>query len=278
MPQLCVPVVTPLREGKVDRAGLTALLRWLAAQGADVLFVSGTTGEHPRLDAAARAAVLETSVAADARGRDGRRVPVWVGVTGATVEDTFALHRAAVEGGADGVVAAPLAVAGLTEVDAVGLLADLLGPVPLYLYENPDLSGGRLLDPDRVDLPLDGVKISAPADAVRPWLERQPTWVGLPEAWYTLAGAPTPPVGVVMGMANVFPAEWRRLLEGETGLRARFDAWTEATVHDGRRRTVACAKLGLTLRGVIGSAEVAPGTPPAAPDAAGRLGVLLGGA
>jgi len=276
MPLLCAPVVTPLRDGKVDRTGLGSLLRWLAEQGAEVLFVSGTTGEHPRLDAEARGAVLQASVEAGAMGRDGRPVPIWVGVTGATVAETVALHRAAVDGGADGVVVAPLAVPGLADADAVALLADLLGPVPLYLYENPDLSGGRLLDPDRVDLPLDGVKISAPADAVRPWLERQPTWVGLPEAWYTLSGAPTPPVGVVMGMANVFPAEWRRLLDGETGLKSRFDDWTAATVHEGRRRTVACAKLGLQLRGVIGSAEVAPGTLPAAPDAAARLAMLLG--
>lgn len=255
-PLLCVPVVTPLRGTRVDADGLAALLRFQVAQGADRIFVSGTTGEHPRLDAAGRETVRDVSITT----LRGTGVPCWVGVTGQTAEETAALAAGA--HGADAIVLAPGAIGG--PVDLPRLL-DRLDHPRILLYDNPDLSGGRLLLPAEVAPVRDrvvAIKISAPTAAVRPWLDVLPVWVGYPEAWFELQSEGNRPEGVVMGMANALPADWATCLRQDTpALRRRFAAYTAATTFDGRRRTVACAKAALVEQAVIARADVLPGTP-----------------
>ena len=135
----------------------------------------------------------------------------------------------------------------------------------MYLYDNPDLSGGRTLDPDLILTLRDrlaGIKISAPAATVAPWLGHLPVWVGYPDVWFALAAAPVRPDGVVMGMANALPSQWAGALRNDTSkMRQLFGAYTAATTFGGRRHTIACAKAALVSLGVIDRGDVLPGTP-----------------
>ncbi|MBP1776264.1 MAG: dihydrodipicolinate synthase, partial [candidate division NC10 bacterium] len=45
-----VALVTPFRDGKVDEAGLKALVEFQIAGGTDGIVPCGTTGESPTLD------------------------------------------------------------------------------------------------------------------------------------------------------------------------------------------------------------------------------------
>ncbi len=261
-PRLCVPVITPIRGTTVDVDSLARLLRFEVAQGADVIFASGTTGEHPGLSAADRATVREVAIAT----LRGTGVPCWLGVTGATLDETLTLANAAARAGADAVVLAPLAIAGQPDLAA---LLDRIAHPNIYLYDNPDLSGGRSLAPAEVRPLQDrlaGIKVSAPLGAVTPWLGQLPLWVGYPDVWFALAGDERRPDGVVMGMANALPSQWAEVLRRDTpALRALFAAYTAATTFGGRRYTVAAAKVALVERGVIDHPDVLPGTPALTP-------------
>ena len=84
------------------------------------------------------------------------------------------------------------------------------------------------------------------------------------------------PVGVVAGPANAMPREWARAwqvcragdVERMDSVRRVLDAFRAATRQAGGKRTIACLKRALLLRGVIASDAVAEGTPALArPDA-----------
>jgi len=77
------------------------------------------------------------------------------------------------------------------------------------------------------------------------------------------------PVGVVPSYANLYPREWQFVwqacLAGDNerllSLAEAFREFSSLCAFDGKKKTVACMKYGLTLRGVIESSLVAPGTP-----------------
>ena len=75
-----IPLVTPLRDGRPDRAALARLVEHLAAQGVAGFVACGSTGEAAMLDAGEQAAVLATTLGA-ARG-----LPVLMGLSGVRPE------------------------------------------------------------------------------------------------------------------------------------------------------------------------------------------------
>src|SRR5689334_21744988 len=71
MPRLegsMVAIVTPLRDGAVDKKALAELVEWQLAEGTDGIVPCGTTGEGVTLTAAERALVIRT-VVETVRGR-----------------------------------------------------------------------------------------------------------------------------------------------------------------------------------------------------------------
>lgn len=132
------PLITPLVTADVlDIAGLERLVDHVLAGGVHGLFVLGTTGEGPSLShAIQRELVLRVVQLVDGR------VPVLVGITDASVAESVAMARSAMESGAAAVVAAapyyyPAAPEQL--VRWAHELADRV-PLPLLLYNMPEMT------------------------------------------------------------------------------------------------------------------------------------------
>jgi dihydrodipicolinate synthase/N-acetylneuraminate lyase len=105
-------------------------------------------------------------------------------------------------------------------------------------------------------------------------------WLGaLSERWQRFRLRGGLPIGVVAGPANALPREWARAWQVcRAGDAERMDqvhqvlrAFAEASEPPGRPRAIASFKRALLCLGVIGSAAVAPGTPPLGPEEARRF-------
>ncbi len=102
-PHLIAALVTPFTTDHcVDRASLTALVRYLQQGGVEEFFAVGSTGEAPLLDDDERLAIIETVRAAAPRG------VVYAGISGAGPRAAIRLARAARAAGANfGVLMSP---------------------------------------------------------------------------------------------------------------------------------------------------------------------------
>lgn len=156
------PLVTPLTpEGRLDEPAVVRLIEHIIAGGVSGVFVLGTTGEGPCLNAGLQAAMVKASVKAVAG-----RIPVLVGITSSVVEDSRALARVSADAGADALVLAPPfylpAVGADLRKHAELVLAS--APLPLFLYNMPSL-----------------VKTPIPLDVVA-WAMDQPGIAGLKDS------------------------------------------------------------------------------------------------
>ncbi len=131
-------MVTPLSdEGCLDRAGLERLIDHLLLGGVNGLFILGTTGEGPALSYRLRRELIERTCAQVAG-----RVPVLVGITDTSYEESCTLGAHAKAAGADAVVTAPPFYFAVSQSDLFRLVQRLSSEVelPLYLYNMPSLT------------------------------------------------------------------------------------------------------------------------------------------
>jgi dihydrodipicolinate synthase/N-acetylneuraminate lyase len=254
-----IPCITCLaRGGEPNDADQRRLVRYLiqGGSGADVIFAMGTTGEWNKLDQARRHRVIRV-VVEETRKHETRLVqagerPVeaWVGLTAPSRAETLETVELALEIGAHAGVIAPLAIKDVDDpVRFVARdLADLLDArgksLPVFLYDNADISAGRephlrtkwVKQLSRLDF-VRGIKVSAPprklghytkaarqfrdlgsfaiyvGDALHILQMMRPEtgflgWVR--EHWNRFLLHDVLPAGVVSGPANVFPREWQR--------------------------------------------------------------------
>ena len=132
------PMVTPLDGAdSLDRAGLERLIEHLISGGVHGLFILGTTGEGPALSYRLRRELIERTCAQVAK-----RIPVLVGISDASYEESCALAAHARACGADAVVTAPPFYFALSQKDLLRLVQMLAARVemPLYLYNMPRLT------------------------------------------------------------------------------------------------------------------------------------------
>lgn len=123
-----------LDDDHLDKAGTAQLIEHLIAGGVHGIFVLGTTGECTNISYKLRRELISLTC----EKVDGR-VPVLVGITDTSLEESLALSRLSKEAGAAAVVAAPPYYYGLGETELIAYfkkLADAL-PLPLYLYNMP---------------------------------------------------------------------------------------------------------------------------------------------
>jgi 4-hydroxy-tetrahydrodipicolinate synthase len=136
------PVVTPLtRPDQLDTDAARRIVEHLLSGGVNGLFVLGTTGEGPSLTYQIRYEMVEVACEAAAG-----RVPVLVGVTDTSLQESVHLaEHAAANGAASIVAAAPYYFA--TSQNAVAdwfrELANA-SPLPLMLYNMPSCVGIHL--------------------------------------------------------------------------------------------------------------------------------------
>ena len=129
------PMVTPLKgDGTIDVDGTARLVEHMISGGVHGLFLLGTTGEAQSLSYRCRYDFVEL-VCRLAAGR----VPVIVGITDTSMDESVKLAEHAKRCGAVAVVSAPpyyFAPSQQELIEYYTALADAL-PLPLYLYNMP---------------------------------------------------------------------------------------------------------------------------------------------
>ncbi|MGH7856844.1 MAG: dihydrodipicolinate synthase family protein, partial [Candidatus Binatia bacterium] len=92
-----VPLITPFRDGLLDRDGLERVVEHVLAGGSDGLIPCGTTGESATLTHAEHEDVIRWTIEI-AR----KRVPVIAGTGSNSTAEAIRLTKAAKDAGADG--------------------------------------------------------------------------------------------------------------------------------------------------------------------------------
>ena len=132
------PLVTPLKPDRTtDLDGVHRLIEHVLAGKVHGLFVLGTTGEGPAIDARQQKEV----VGGVCKFVD-KRVPVLVGITHSSFQESVHIANYAAEQGADAVVVAPPPYFGSKPADLIEMLEGLTAEVelPVILYNIPSNS------------------------------------------------------------------------------------------------------------------------------------------
>lgn len=129
------PLVTPLLDDNtLDLVGLEKLINHVVAGGVHGIFILGTTGEAQSLGFELRAEMIRQS----ARILN-KRLPLLVGISDTSVEDSVKLANIAKECGAEAVVSAPPYYYATGQAELVEFYETLIPrlPLPVYLYNMP---------------------------------------------------------------------------------------------------------------------------------------------
>ncbi len=130
------PMVTPLLSDNLclDIKGLHKLIEHIIGGGVHGIFILGTTGESTSLSYRTREQLITESC-----NIVNGRIPVFVGISDTSIEESLQLASTAKKSGAFAVVAAPPFYYGLGQIELFKYywrLADKL-PLPLFLYNMP---------------------------------------------------------------------------------------------------------------------------------------------
>jgi len=132
------PVLTPLADrDQLDVDAFERLLNYLIEGGSSALFILGSTGESPGLSHRLRREVIDRACATV-----GGRVPVLVGITDTSFEESLQLAGYAARANASALVLSPPYYFNLSQSSFLGYLERLvpLLPLPVYLYNIPSLT------------------------------------------------------------------------------------------------------------------------------------------
>ena len=134
-----IPLVTPLREGRVDHVALAALVKRLAAAGVAGFVVCATTGEAPLLSDDERVAVLGTVKANTA-------LPLIMGASATTADDVLRRIDAAMRHAPAAFLVTPPPYLRPSQ-DALKTFFTTIAdasPAPLVVYDIPARTGVRI--------------------------------------------------------------------------------------------------------------------------------------
>ena len=209
--------------GAVDPAATAALAADLAGRGMRAVLVAGTTGEAGTLTPDERVALIGAVRDAVPAG-----VPVIAGTGAATTDAAAVLTKAAMDAGADAVLAFPPPNPG-ADVDGASYAATVTGHYealsaaasgrPVFAYHVPWISAPGVPVGALPGLPLAGIKDSSgSADRLLDELARYrgPTYVGS-SALLSLAG-PMGGAGAILALANVEPERCCQAFDGDASV------------------------------------------------------------
>ena len=129
------PLVTPLLDNDtLDVKGLEKLIEHVIAGGVHGIFILGTTGEAQSLSFKLRCEMIKrTSIILR------NRIPLLVGISDTSVEDSVLLANVAAEYGADAVVSAPPYYYATSQAELTDFYKKLIPklPLPVFLYNMP---------------------------------------------------------------------------------------------------------------------------------------------
>src|SRR6056300_1972343 len=133
---IITPMVTPLLFDNVslDVKSTETLIEHIISGGVHGLFILGTTGEATNLSYKTRIELIIESCKIV-----NNRIPVFVGITDTSIEESIALAAVSKKAGAAAVVAAPPYYYGLGQIELYKYYCSLAEqlPLPLYLYNMP---------------------------------------------------------------------------------------------------------------------------------------------
>jgi 4-hydroxy-tetrahydrodipicolinate synthase len=209
-----VALVTPLRNGRVDRDALAALIERQIVGGSSGLVACGTTGESPTLSHEENEEVVRFTVE-----RAKGRVPV---IAGTGTYDTAESIRRTKAAAAAGCSAAMIVTPYYNKPTARGIQAHFLAvaessPIPLIVYNIPGRTGTRIPPSLIVELSkhprIAALKdaTGSPADCMDV-IESSPIAVLAGDDAVTLPWMALGARGVVSVAANVVPEEMAALV------------------------------------------------------------------
>ena len=129
------PMVTPLKEwDTLDQDGMVRLIDHILSGGVHGLFLLGTTGEAPSLSHRLRKEIVQRAL-----DQIKERIPVLVGITDTSFDESINLAEYAAEKGANAVVLAPPYYFPAGQLELLEYLEHLVPqlPLPLFLYNMP---------------------------------------------------------------------------------------------------------------------------------------------
>ena len=129
------PMVTPLKEwDTLDQDGMVRLIDHILSGGVHGLFLLGTTGEAPSLSHRLRKEIVQRAL-----DQIKDRIPVLVGITDTSFDESINLAEYAAEKGASAVVLAPPYYFPAGQLELLEYLEHLVPqlPLPLFLYNMP---------------------------------------------------------------------------------------------------------------------------------------------
>jgi 4-hydroxy-tetrahydrodipicolinate synthase len=266
---VCCPLVTPFRDGAVDREALSEHVDWLVASGIDGLVPCGTTGEFASLTDHERETVVR--VVARAAPED---VPVVAGTADATVPGAVDRIEAAIDRGADAALVPPPFFHGPNEPTGVTRFYERIlsqTDADIVLYNIPGCVG--------YELPPETIAALAPRPQVLGLKDSSGDFgYGLraietfgadgnvlvgPDRYLT-AGVLLGAAGGVNGLANALPTVLSEIHEAaertELERARRLDAECLGPLHDavGGNGYAPTIKTALALRGRFPSDDVRP--------------------
>ena len=137
-------LVTPFREGEVDRDAFVRILRHQITGGADALVVCGTTGESPTLTDKEKQWLFTTAVR-EVRA-SGKPIPVLAGTGSNNTSRAVELSRLAEACGVDGLLVVTPYYNKASEAGLIGHYSAITAAVslPVVVYHVPSRTGCRL--------------------------------------------------------------------------------------------------------------------------------------
>lgn len=129
------PLVTPLiNNTTIDTEGLGRLIEHVIAGGVHGIFILGTTGEAQSISMELRHEMIRQSAQIL-----NKRLPLLVGISDTSLEDSLSLARLAADSGADAVVSAPPYYFATGQAELAEFYEQLIPelPLPVFLYNMP---------------------------------------------------------------------------------------------------------------------------------------------
>lgn len=264
---LNIPLVTIFDEtGEIIEADQRRVIRYTIrdGDGADSIFLCGTTGEFNRMTNRQRQQLFAVGIdevqRVNASLPADKKIEAWVGVTAETKAETLENLKVARELKADLAVISPLTITDLQPENIVDFfeneIAEIVGDeLPISLYDNPDIAANpdvagnltvEIIEELRRIPFVVALKASVTREVMQEFMNAFSGANGKPEFDIFYGNAPlifvmdemrsvaqmseqTRIAGVVSGTANVFPHEWKEAWEAaERGDAQSIESYRDA--------------------------------------------------
>lgn len=133
------PMITPLKpDFSLDKKSLDIIIKHIIAGGVHGVFILGTTGEFASLSLKVKKELIELTCQ-----KVGDRIPILVGITACSFQESLDLAGCAKEAGADILVATTPFYMNIGQEELIYYFSRLADDVdlPLYLYNMPSHTG-----------------------------------------------------------------------------------------------------------------------------------------